>query len=273
MRGGERALERARLEQREREDSIRVKYKSPQEITAAAQTALTATGETCVITNASLISQSETGDAFEVSCQNGPGFAVIASTPPQAFDCVILAGQADLLRAGDPNAEVGTLCSLPANQNAEAVMRAYATEAKVPCAVERVGFVGRSPEGDPIYEASCPQSDGFWYSQSPAGAWKTVECLEVMKDGGVCRLTSPQVQAAVLQAHLVGTPAVGCNVQQAAFLGQNANGRFYEAKCGAGGGLVVRIKDGAAEQTYGCADARNIGGGCTLTAVPPADTE
>jgi len=272
MRASDQALDRTRLEQRERQDSIRAKYKSPQETVAAAQAALTAAGKTCIVTEAALISLSETGDSFEAVCQTGPGYALIASTPPQTFDCVILAGQADLLRSRDPNAEVGTLCNLPANQNADAVIKAYATEARVPCTVERAGFVGHSPEGAPIYEASCPQSDGYWFSQS-AGAWKTVECLEVMKDGGVCRMTTPEVQAAALQAKLVGTPAAGCNVQQAAFLGQNANGRFYEAKCGAGGGLVVRVKDGAAEQTYGCADARHIGGGCTLTAVPPEDLE
>lgn len=272
MRAADQAIERTRLEQRERQDSLRAKYKNQAEINAAAQAALTAAGRNCVVTEATLISQSETGDAFEAACQSGPGYALIASTPPQTFDCVILAGQAEVLRGRDPNAEVGTLCTMPANQNAEAVIKAYAVDAAVPCTVERVGFVGHSPEGDPIFEASCAQADGYWFSRS-AGGWKTVECLEVMKDGGACRLTTPQVQAAALQARLAGTLAAGCNVEQAAFLGQNANGRFYEAKCGAGGGLVVRIKNGVAEQTYGCADARHIGGGCTLTAVPPEDAE
>jgi hypothetical protein len=60
-------------------------------------------------------------------------------------------------------------------------------------------------------------------------------------------------------------------------MGQNANGRFYEAKCAAEGeGYIARINtEGVTQQIYPCATAQRIGGGCRFTPAPaaPAPTE
>lgn len=243
----------------------------PEKAKADAQTALTATGSSCSVTEAKLLGQTaERVDLFEAVCATGPGYIVVASTPPQAVDCALLASQAETARAADPAADVGTLCTLPANQNIASVFSGYAREAGISCDVDEGLAIGQTSTGETVYEIGCSNSDGYWLEKTASG-WTKTPCLQIMSQGKACRFTTVAEQVSDLQKLFTGTDASDCTVQQIKLMGQNANGQFIEAKCEAAGtGYIARIKDGVVAQVYGC-PAPTIGGGCTLTTTPEAD--
>lgn len=247
----------------------------PAVIRAEAQAILTTAGATCEITEVNL--RGRTADqigVYETVCAGGPGYILIGSTPPMAIDCVLLSGQAAIDRARDPAADVGTQCALPANADIRGFIATYAKAAGVSCDIDEAISIGKSSKGAYVYEVGCRDQDGFWIEQAGA-SWAKTECIVVVSQSGVCKFTTPQEQAMTLKTRLAGSPAEVCDVQQARYMGANANGAFFEAKCGAGDGYIVRLSpENAVQQTYPCAEATRIGGGCTLTTVaaatPPA---
>ena len=63
-----------------------------EEVIAAAQTLADSAGLACQVSQASLLSvMSGESRVYEAACGVGPGYILIASTPPQTFDCVLLA--------------------------------------------------------------------------------------------------------------------------------------------------------------------------------------
>ena len=259
----------ARQERRNRNSQPATVPPTPEEIKAAAQLQAIAAGSTCQVSEATLLGvNAEQQPIYEAACAAGPGYILIGSTPAQAVDCVILAGQADIDRSRDPAANVGLQCVIPANADIVRVVSVYARDAGVPCAVDQGASIGKSPEGNYIYEAGCNGTDGYWIEQLPAG-WEKTECLAVITQNGACRFTTPVEQAATVRTWLAGSAAAACEVTEARYMGANTNGSFYEAKCGAGDGYIARFDAGmAVQQIYPCAEAARIGGGCTLTVVP-----
>lgn len=261
-----------RLRQSDRSRGARApRAPSPEEVKTAVQGLLTATSTTCQPTETVLRGQGGEGQTiYETACATGPGYILISATPPQAVDCVILFGQADITRAKDPAADVGLQCQIPANNNVLAVISAYAKEAGVSCAVDQAGTVGKSAEGNIVYEVGCPGTDGYRLEKAAAG-WTTTECMKLASMNSACKFTTEAESAATLKGWLTGSAAAACDVTQARYMGANANGAFYEAKCGAGDGYVARLDaQMAVQQVYPCTEAQRIGGGCKLTVVPDA---
>lgn len=244
---------------------------SAEQIQAEAQAVLAGLGNGCQVTEARYMGETaEKVKAYEAACATGPGFIVIASTPAEVMDCVILAHSASVRRAQDPNADVGGQCELPANQDVQAVMTAYAREAGVPCTVDQVAVVGQNSAGAVTYEVGCNGADGYWISKADAN-WTRTECLEIVSTNATCRFTTPEEQVATVKSWLAGAEGTDCDIQQVRLMGQNANGRFFEAKCNGTDGFIARFDEArAVQQVYPCATAQQIGGGCTLTAAAPA---
>lgn len=242
---------------------------TPEQIKAAAQVQLTAAGITCELTEATNPGMITEAQVYEAACANAPGYILIASTPPQTFNCIELAGTAAITRSRDPAADVGQQCTLPANQNGLAVIGGWAREAGVTCTIDEALAIGKSDEDNMVYEVGCAGADGYWLEKVATG-WDLKDCLTITSAGSTCRFTTAQEQADGLEAKLAGTAAAGCDVTQVRLMGANANGKFYEVKCAADGeGYIARIgADGATQQVYACATAQRIGGGCTLTPAP-----
>lgn len=260
---------------------------TPEEVVAAAQTHVTAAGMDCQVTQANLLPV-VSGEArvYEAACAVGPGYIVLATTPPQAFDCTILAVTAAATPAatpapagppvpGQPTA-ADILCTIPQNQDVLRVMVEYGRQANLPCVPDEGAPLGKQIEGDLVYEVGCDGLDGYVLQRLAAGGWKKTECSTVVDTALACRYSTPAEQAATLKNRLASNPeAAACDVTTARYMGANANGSFYEAKCGAGNGVIVRFNtEFAVQQVYPCEVAQRIGGGCTLTEVPPlpADT-
>lgn len=244
---------------------------TPEQIRAATQAQLTAANVSCTLTDAAnpgLIGESQ---VYEAACANAEGYILIASTPPQAFSCIELAGTAAITRARDPNADVGQQCVMPANQNGLAIIGGWARAAGATCTIDEALAIGKSDANNMVYEIGCANADGYWLEKTATG-WDLKDCLQIASMNGSCRFTTAQEQAQGFQAKLAGTDASDCAVTQVRMMGQNANGRFYEAKCAAEGqGYIARVDNaGATQQVYACATAQRIGGGCTLTPAPAA---
>lgn len=246
---------------------------SDADIRAAVQVHLTALGNACQLTDAKLLGQMQDKTSlYEVACASGPGYIVLGSTPPSATDCLVLAASAESARAKDPAADVGTVCTLPANDNGAAVFEAYAREAGMDCVIDGAAIVGAANDGAIVYEIGCANADGARIQKSASG-WTRSPCFELVSINATCKFTQPAEQAATLKSWLAGSEAANCDVQQARFMGQNANGAFYEAACAGADGVIVRLNaEKAVQQVYPCAVAEKIGGGCKLTTTAPAAT-
>lgn len=244
---------------------------TPEENVAAAQAIATTASVDCQVTQANFLGQTAEGaKSYEAVCQTGPGYILIGSTPPQAVDCVLLAGQAETDRARDPAANVGVQCVIPQNADVLRVLTAYANEAGVRCAVDRGASIGKSSAGNLIYEIGCNGMDGFWIEKAADG-WNVTECAIIVTQNGTCRYSTAAEAVATLKTRLTGSEAANCDVTEGRYMGANANGAFWEAKCAAGNGIIVRFNpEYAVQQVYPCETAQRIGGGCRLTVVPAA---
>lgn len=242
---------------------------TPEAAIAAAQQIATAAGVSCQVTEANHLGvAARRAQSYEAACATGPGYILIGSTPPQAIDCVLLAGQADMDRARDPAAAVGSQCVIPQNTDVARVVAAYAAEAGIACTVDQGASIGRSSDDNLVYEVGCNGAEGYWIEKEPTG-WTQTPCSIIVTKNQSCQFTTAAERAATLGTRLAG--AADCAVTDSRYMGANANGSFYEAKCGAGNGFIVRLDTAyAVQQVYPCEVAHRIGGGCTLTIVPPA---
>jgi hypothetical protein len=251
---------------------------TPEGLKAAAQTQVTAAGLDCQVTEAvSPGVNAEQARFYEAACASGPGYILIATTPPQVFNCLELAGQAETARLRDPAAAPAQQCTLPANQNALAVIGGFAREAGLACTADQAAAVGKSPAGGLVYEVGCAEGPGYWVEKVQDG-WKTTPCWDLAFSSTTCRYTSAAEVLASWRGVLAGSPAAACDVQQGRRVGRDAQGlTVYEVKCAVGDGYLVRVDaDWKAQQFNPCATSQHIGGGCTLTPAPapaPAPSE
>lgn len=252
---------------------------SPEQVKAAVVSLAAQLEPGCQVVDANLRGASPQGQTiYETSCATGPGYILLTAVEAKAdapaiaassADCVDLFGQADLARQRDPAADVGLQCELPANQDVLKVVTGYAQIAGVQCVVDQGSATGVR-NGQTVYEVGCPGVDGYWIERDGQG-WKATPCIEIRSMSGACRYTTPTEQAATFKAWLAGSDAASCDVSEVRYMGANANGAFYEAKCNGADGAIVRMDNAkAVQQVYPCATAQRIGGGCTLTPAPAA---
>ncbi len=228
--------------------------------------ALTAKGVSCGFQRAAFLGETAGKEnTFEVVCDNGPGYVVVAGSAPQAFNCVALAGTATQLRARDPEAEVGTQCSLPENTDIAAAVTPLATAAGLDCTVDSAKWLGEI-DGGQRYEIGCANKIGYWLDTGPNGApTSTIDCVRLIAAGKECSLTTPAEQAAYVTQKFGGQGAADCTVESARFAGANGAGeQFYEVKCASGEGYFYQAAaDGSFKQAIPCVNGAGLGG-CKL---------
>ena len=240
----------------------------PAQSLANAQAAVIAAGADCQVAEAQQLGRTaENASIYEAACQAGPGYLVIASTTPQAVSCMV-AAQAATQDAAKPGDETTFVCKMPANQNSTAVLAAYAREAGIQCQVDSAGPVGTA-NGQTVYEIGCVGQDGYRLKRTDSG-WEKTECWIIVSAGSRCASTTPEEQFATMKARLSGTDAAACQLDGGRFMGANANGAFYEARCSGSEGYIFHVKDEVTDRVIPCAIAAPIGGGCTLTPVRSA---
>lgn len=240
-------------------DDNRQRPSSPAAVKAQAEALLASSSTSCAIGEAKLLVGQP--DLYEVTCAEGPGYILAASTPAQAVDCVLL----------DSQPETGAKCTLAGNRDIQGFLKAYAVQAGVTCTVDDARARGRFDDGAMIYEIGCAGADGYWIEKTATG-WEKTDCLQVVSQGATCQLTTPVEQAATVKSWLSGSEAADCDVQMVRLIGENGNDRFIEMTCAGADGAVARFNaQHAVQQVYSCAAARQIGG-CKLTTALPATT-
>ena len=267
--GGDRNSRNSRRDRRQEQE--RPAAPTPEEIKAATQALLTAASVNCQVSEAAVLGvTAEQQTTYEAVCASGPGYLAVSSTPPQTFNCLELAGQAETNRLRDPAADVGQQCTLPANQDPVRVIGAYAREAGITCTVDQAAAIGRL-EGNLVYEVGCTDADGYQIEQAAAG-WNKTPCWARALENATCRYTTAAENLKAWTGVLAGTDAATCEVAEARKVGTDAQGlQVYEVKCGAGDGYFARVGDAfTAQRVHACAEATHIGNGCMLTTVAPA---
>jgi hypothetical protein len=148
------------------------------QILEAAQALATSAGLECRVTEASLLGVNpQEAPVYEAVCAEGPGQLMIASTPAQIYSCFELAG-----------APAGQQCAMPANQNSLAVIGGWARQSGVTCQIDQAAAIGRSTEGNLIYEVGCADADGYWLEKAADG-WRLQSCEVITASGETCRFS------------------------------------------------------------------------------------
>ena len=241
----------------------------------AAQRIATGAGVSCRVVEANVIGQTTDSQriTYEAACATGPGYILVNSVPPEARDCVLLAGQAEADRAANPNADVGVQCVIAQNKDIARAVAGYATEAGIACTVDAGAPLGRTAENTLIYEVGCAGLDGYRIEKTATG-WTKTECAVIATQNSTCRFSTAEEAVATLKARMAGSDAAACDVVQSRYVGAAAGDTIYEARCGAGNGLFVRFTpEFTVRQTYACEIAQRIGGGCRLTTVAAAPAQ
>lgn len=181
--------ERRQAERRrraERGEAVAPSVATQAQILAAAQAVATSAGLDCRVTEASHPGvDPHEAPIYETACADGPGYLLIASTPTQSFNCFELAGAATVARMEDPAANVGHQCELPANQNGLAVIGGWARQSGVTCQIDQAVAIGRSVDGNLIYEVGCSDADGYWLEKAGDG-WRLQSCETIALAGESC---------------------------------------------------------------------------------------
>jgi hypothetical protein len=255
---GRRETSASRLRDRERSEMRDAAAGQPtKEMVMAEVTPLAAAAApSCQPTDAALLGAREDGvRLYEIACATGPGYVIEAAAEgSKAHDCVLQWSFGVLAREADPAANVGLQCALPGNQNPTQVIAGYGRELGLNCEVDQA--VATAVD---VYEIGCAGRDGWRLEKSAAG-WLSTECWQfALRTDGTCRYTSREESAAEWPKLVAGSDAAACQIEDVAWMGDNAErGSFYELKCSSGEGVIVRFKDGAAQQTYSCIDAQQI---------------
>jgi len=189
----QREEERRQTERRRRAqngEAVAPDAATPSQVLSAARSVADSASLDCRMTEASHPGvNADEAPIYEAVCADGPGYLLIGSTPPQAYNCLELAGSAATARMQDPTAEVGYQCELPANQNSVAVIGDWARQAGVTCRVDQAVAIGKSVESNLIYEVGCADAPGYWI-EKVGDDWRLQTCEQIATTGETCRFTA-----------------------------------------------------------------------------------
>lgn len=232
--------------------------------------------KTCQVTDAAFRGQGEQKDAegksskfsaYEVACQQGPGYLVLSNAgqpKPQMINCIIAAqGQ--------------TKCQLPQNLDFKAALASYVRQTGRTCEISDQRYVGSSTGAAlTYYEVGCTGAAGFLLAVSETGAKppEVTDCLAVQGTPQACTLTTKAQLVASYQP-VVAKSGKACQLSDVRSIGasRESGDTYTEIACGSAGGFVlVQDRAGTFKSAVDCGKADGIGGGCKLTDVTTAQT-
>ena len=239
-------------------------------------------GLNCQIADARFIGKNDDRRAktstsyYEVDCQEGLGFVIeTVSTGSTNFYTCLEAN------APTPDGKPSALaCQLPGNQNPEAELAKLAAKDGVSCTINGARAIGRGASNT-FFEVSCADGvTGYILNTGyPASADTTVDatnCLvyDQANTNIKCELATPEARLQVVD-QMAAADDKACAVTQRRFVGATTDGSNYiEAACEDGKGYIYKVNtSGQLAESWDCARALSILGGCTLTDAREAATE
>jgi hypothetical protein len=240
---------------------------------AEAPAAVQAAGLNCQVTDARFIGKAEDKKAktssnyYEVDCAQGPGF-IISSTaggPSTAFTCI------EAATSSSP-------CILPGNGDPKADLVPSLAKSGVQCTPTQVRGIGQS-KTNTFFEVACQEGAGYvLVASAPLDVSKPIEAQNCLNfddtDGNLkCTLTDKKTRLGVVDKY-VADAKNGCVVKDRRYIGATKDeSNFFETSCADGKGYIYKVDaKGALSQSWDCAKAMGILGGCTLTDAREAAT-
>lgn len=263
--------------------------KAPAAVTEAARKvgmaeapALVATvGLPCQVVDARLVGKTEDKKAktstsyYEVACATG-GMGYVLQAPvggtATAFTCI------EANTPPEPGKPSALPCLLPGNADPKSALTPMLAKAGVQCVPENVRGIGQSKINTYV-EVACQGGTGYVVvASAPFDAAKEIQaqnCLNFDDGAGniKCALTDKASRLAVVDRYAADAKN-GCVVKDRRFVGAAKDGaNFFESACQDGKGYIYKIDGrGALAQTWDCAKAQGILGGCELTDAREAET-
>ena len=221
-------------------------------------------GVTCAIDRARSIGASSKNTFFEVACQGGYGFIVVASYPADANAEV----KANTCLAYDDPA--GNLyCQLTSRESQLAMVDSLAAASGKNCAVTGKRYILTSTNGSMYFEVSCGDGKGYVLERAANGSLaRAIDCANA-PGGAECTLTDAReakTEQAGLYSRLATKAGFPCQVQKyALFPARIARTEVVELKCSdrPDGGVAVFTADGG--KVYNCIVAELQGYKCSFT--------
>jgi hypothetical protein len=240
-----------------------------------------AAGVRCQITDARFIGKVDDKKAktstnyYEVDCDQGLGFLVHAPAggTPSVFTCV------EANAPGPDGKQSSLACKLPGNADPKSDMRPLLAAAKVQCTPEEVRGIGQTSTNT-FFEVQCQGTpQGYVLKTSaPADPGQPAEATDCLlyddADTNIkCTLRDKAARLSLVDTY-VAAANNGCSPKDRRYVGQSqAGSTFFEAACTDGKGYLYKVDNGQLTQTYECAKATMVMGGCTLTDTKEAITE
>lgn len=230
----------------------------------------------CSVTDARLIGADKKTNTsyYEVACQDGLGFALIAKkdTAPQAYTCLESSQPA---ADGKPSA---LACILPGNEDPKAGLKPFVAKAGISCDIENARSIGSGAKNS-YFEVACKGGTGYIVqTTNPAAVAGDVvanSCL-LYEDGASvsCKLTDKATQLAIVDT-LAAASGKTCQVKDKRYVLSTKSDNYFEVACADGKGYMLQqtATSGALARAIDCAQAAFVGGGCTLTDSVAAQTE
>lgn len=244
---------------------------------AQAPAVVQAAGLNCQVSDARLIGEDKKNKKsyYEVACAAGSmGYLLEkpAEGAPTAFTCLEANYPAD---GSKPN----TPCALPGNENPVAALQPLLQGAGVQCVPEKARGVGQTKTSTYL-EVGCQGGTGFIvvasapYDQAKPAQAQNCLMYDASESNIKCTLADAASRLAVVDKY-VAEANNGCTVKDRRFVGMSKdNSTFYEASCQDNKGYIYKVAAaGTLSETYDCAKATNILGGCTLTDARQAQSE
>ncbi len=211
---------------------------------------------------------------YEVACQEGMGYVLIAKTKgteaPTAYTCMMAA------QPGADGKPTPLACKLPANAHPELGLQPLIAQTGHACQIDKARTVGLGAT-QTYYEVACKDGAGYILQVPLKTGGPTISattCLAFGPDSKVkCTLTSPAGQLAVVDGLAAATGK--CTPKDKRYVATDTAGTdYFEVACTDGKGYILHSDaTGHLKETIDCAVASGIAGGCTMTDTRAALTQ
>ena len=212
---------------------------------------------------------------YEVACQPGQmGYILQAAVgaAPEVYSCI------EANTPSEPGKPPPLPCELPGNADPKATLVASLAKANVKCTPTQARGIGHT-KTQSFFEVACQEGPGYvLIGSAPFDASKGVQaqnCLNFDEGSGniKCSLSDRAARLAIINQY-VAAAKNSCTVKDRRFVGTAQDGSdFYETSCQDGKGYIYKVSNGQLAQTWDCAHATNILGGCQLTDARQAQSE
>jgi hypothetical protein len=245
---------------------------------AEAPAVVTGAGLPCQVSDARKIGEDKKTKTnyYEVACAPGSMGYVLqapAGGTPTAFSCI------EANTPPEPGKPPSAPCELPGNSNPNSVLQTLIKAQGVDCMPEQARGIGQTKTSTYL-EVACQGGNGYILLGSvPFDGAKPVQvqnCLmyDEAETNIKCTLGDKAARLAVIDK-VAAAANNGCTVKDRRFVGMaKDNSTFFEASCQDGKGYIYKTDvSGVLKETYECAKATQILGGCTLTDARQAQSE